>query len=108
MRNYWRAVRQSLRFRYSLAATLSCSLAVALLWGANIGLVYPVVEVVFRGESLQEWVATRIHDADTASAQIAAMIAHVEARLPQAGADDRPKLARQLSYLQTRLEGEQR
>ena len=33
---------------------------VALFWGANIGAVYPFVEVVFQGKTLHNWVDEQI------------------------------------------------
>ena len=41
---------------------LACSLAVALLWGGNIGGLYPVFQVAIAGESLQDWVEGEITD----------------------------------------------
>ena len=35
---------------------------VALLWGANLGAVYPFVEVVLKDKSLQEWAEQRLQD----------------------------------------------
>ena len=34
------------------AGSVACALMIAVLWGGNIGTVYPIVEVAFRGESL--------------------------------------------------------
>lgn len=47
MNNFCRVLRLALRNRFTAAGIFLCSLLVALLWGANIGTIYPVVEVVF-------------------------------------------------------------
>lgn len=57
MGNLGRALQLALRHRFILVGALVASLGVALLWGANIGTVYPFVEVVFRGQSIPGWVA---------------------------------------------------
>lgn len=56
MKNFLRAVRHGLRHRWTLASALLCSLMVALFWGANIGTIYPIVEVVFQGKSMPDWI----------------------------------------------------
>lgn len=80
MKNYARTLKRVLHYRGTIAASIVCALMVALLWGANIGGAYPVVEVIFRGQSLQQWVAQDI-------AQSRAKIANQERRLAQLDAD---------------------
>ncbi|MDX1964115.1 MAG: ABC transporter ATP-binding protein [Pirellulales bacterium] len=60
MKNFARTLQRVLRYKATLAASAGCAILVALLWGANIGGAYPVVEVIFRGQSLQEWVTKDI------------------------------------------------
>ncbi len=64
MRNFLRAVRLALRYRCTFLASILCAVAVAVLWGGNIGTLYPFVEVVFEGQSLQEWIAGEVHHAE--------------------------------------------
>jgi ATP-binding cassette subfamily B protein/subfamily B ATP-binding cassette protein MsbA len=56
----------ALKYRISIIGSVFCSLMVALLWGANIGALYPFVEVVFAGESLHHYVENRIEKANQA------------------------------------------
>ena len=56
MKNLGRALRMTLKYRFSLLASFVCSLLVAVLWSANLGAVYPFVEVVLTGHSLHDWV----------------------------------------------------
>jgi len=62
MNNFVKALRLALRYRWTFAASVFCALMVAVLWGGNIGAVYPVVEVLFHGRSLHEWVDGRIEN----------------------------------------------
>jgi ATP-binding cassette subfamily B protein/subfamily B ATP-binding cassette protein MsbA len=55
MRNFGRALRDALRFWPSLVLATLCSIAMATLWGANIGACYPILEVALRGESISSW-----------------------------------------------------
>lgn len=59
MHNFYRVLRLSLSHRLTVAAALSCSLAVALLWGGNITAIYPIVDVVMAGKSIPEWAAEK-------------------------------------------------
>jgi subfamily B ATP-binding cassette protein MsbA len=65
-----RTLRYIFRYKVTLAASMACAIFVALLWGANIGGIYPVIEVIFRGQSLQKWVANDIAKAETTIAGI--------------------------------------
>ena len=56
MQNYLRAVRVALQFRGAILGAIVCSLLIAVLWGANIGALYPVLKVALEDQSLQEWV----------------------------------------------------
>ena len=46
MNNFYRVITISFRHRFTVAASLFCSLAVAVLWGGNITAIYPIVDVV--------------------------------------------------------------
>ncbi|HWC88118.1 MAG TPA: hypothetical protein VG433_00625, partial [Pirellulales bacterium] len=80
MKNFSRALRLALRYRWTFAASIACALMIAVLWGGNIGTVYPVVEVAFQGQSLHEWTQVRIRDARARSAAIEAQLAALESK----------------------------
>ncbi len=50
----------ALKYRWSLIGSVICSCFVALFWGANIGAVYPFIEVVLHNKSLHQWADDRI------------------------------------------------
>ena len=53
----------ALQYKWSLVASFICSVLVALLWSANLGAVYPFVEVVLENKSLHDWVDDERQDA---------------------------------------------
>ena len=63
MKNFGRVLRMTLRYRGTFLAATVCALLVGVLWGGNIGTVYPFIEVAFRGESLEGWVTAKIQEA---------------------------------------------
>ncbi|MDB2685728.1 ABC transporter ATP-binding protein/permease [Mariniblastus sp.] len=69
MKNLGRALRKTLKYRFSLLASFVCSLLVALLWSANLGAVYPFVEVVLTGHSLHDWVDQEAEKSETLIAE---------------------------------------
>ena len=61
MKNLLRALRMAFKYRWSLIASFLCSIMVAILWGANLGAVYPFVEVIFnKKHSLHQWIDEKI------------------------------------------------
>lgn len=107
MNNFARALRQALRYRVTLAASIFCSLTVAVLWGANIGGVYPIVEVIFRGQSLQQWVDAEIVKTEAEVVAQQQAIAKLNTELESAGADDQSALQSQIDKAEVRLAAEQ-
>jgi len=55
MNNFGRALRLSLRYRWTFAASVVCALGVAVLWGGSISALYPFIAVALEGKSLQTW-----------------------------------------------------
>ena len=65
MHCFLRAAREAARCWPLLVAAFLCSTGVAALWGANIAALFPIIEITLNGESLQDWNARRIADAET-------------------------------------------
>ena len=61
------------------------ALVVAVFWGANIGAVYPVVEVVLQDRSMQQWVDEKIADSQTHIAATTADLDRMRRRLDELG-----------------------
>lgn len=64
MRNFVRSLRLALRHRWTLVGSIASALLVAVLWGGNISAVYPFVEVVFKGQSMQEWATGEVESTE--------------------------------------------
>ena len=63
--NFGRVVRIAIRYKFTFAASIVSSLMVAILWGANIGTIYPVVEVIFQDQTMQQWIDGKITEGRT-------------------------------------------
>ncbi|MCE5267105.1 MAG: ABC transporter ATP-binding protein/permease [Planctomycetaceae bacterium] len=85
--NFSRVVRMAIRYKITFAASVVSALLVAVFWGANIGAVYPVVEVVFKNKSMHQWIDEKIGESRVA---VAAQTANVDRlrKLADEGADD--------------------
>jgi ATP-binding cassette, subfamily B, bacterial MsbA len=107
MKNFGRALRITFQYRFTLLGLITCSLVVAVFWGGNIGALYPIAEVAFRGKSLQDWADEGVAKAQAKSAELQQEIARLEAELQQAAPAERAGLRRQIDFLQTRYKAEQ-
>ncbi|HMB05223.1 MAG TPA: ABC transporter ATP-binding protein [Isosphaeraceae bacterium] len=65
MKNFVRLVLFAWPYRVRFGLSLVCALLVALLWGANISAVYPLLKILFYSENCQKWVAEKIIDLET-------------------------------------------
>ena len=81
MKSYLRAVRLVFHYPMTLGAAIACSLLVAVLWGGNIGALYPILEITFDGQSLQSWVREEIQNGQQRSADLLATIEELEAQV---------------------------
>lgn len=92
-----RVARSSLRYRWTFAGAVLCALSVGVLWGGNIGTVFPMVEVVFGGRSLPQWVDHEIEEAEARLQSIDSQLRSVPPRHDGAGDNDnRERRHRQL------------
>jgi len=65
--------------RRSFVGVLLTSLVIAMSWGGNIGVLYPITEVVFAGEDLVSYVHGRVEATDQQLVEIDAKIAAAQA-----------------------------
>jgi len=78
MNQLGRALRMTLKYRWSLLGSFGCSLLVAILWGANLGAVYPFVEIVLQNKTLPQWADQRIEESTTRIAEHEQRIAKIQ------------------------------
>jgi ATP-binding cassette subfamily B protein/subfamily B ATP-binding cassette protein MsbA len=108
MKNFNRAIRSALRYRWTLLGAAVCSLLVGALWGANIGAVYPFVEIVSGSQSLGQWVDQQIADTYEAETKIREHRARLQQQMAGAGGAARRKIERDIAFQDWRLEAERR
>ena len=81
---------------------------VALLWSANIGAILPIVEVLFRGKSLHQWVDERVEKSEVAMVAAETEIARLQQEITTAEADNAVKaLETELHYQRDIVASEQ-
>ncbi len=64
MANFVRVLRLVARQKLTLAAIVASSFIVAILWSANLGVVYPMVQLVFQNKTIVEGLEDRLADAE--------------------------------------------
>lgn len=108
MNSFGRAVGLAVRNRGTLVGVIATSLLIGVLWGGNIGVVYPFVEVVFKRQTLGDWADDEIKTSEKRAGELRASIAAAQAALPATTGDDRAKLERTIAYHQADLEAEEK
>lgn len=108
MRNFVRVIRLSLRYRWTFFFSVVCAVGVGVFWGANIGAVYPFVEIVFQGESLQRWAERKLAASRETAAQYAAQVETLEKALSRAQGAERVSWEAKLDLARSRLAAEHR
>jgi ATP-binding cassette subfamily B protein/subfamily B ATP-binding cassette protein MsbA len=108
MKNFGRVLRLCLQYRFTVAASMICALLVGLLWGANIGTVYPFVQVAFEDRSLQQWIDNEIRAAQGNIADSLSTVEDLKAKLPDASADEQRRIRTRISATVARIEAEEK
>jgi ATP-binding cassette subfamily B protein/subfamily B ATP-binding cassette protein MsbA len=96
MQDFIRVLRIAMRQRLAVAGVIISSLVIAAFWGINIGAIYPLVEVVFRGDSLPEYVDQQIAKSREQIGVHDRKIEEYKAKLATANETDRRKLLSRL------------
>ncbi|MEA1950100.1 MAG: ABC transporter ATP-binding protein [Planctomycetota bacterium] len=88
MNNFGRVVRLALHYRFTFIVSIITALLVGLLWGANIGVVFPIIKVAFENESPQQWLESEIVGAHKKIADKRSQIEQWEGQLAAAEGDE--------------------
>ncbi len=109
MRHFFRAFRRAGRYWLTLIGIFVCSLMVAIFWGANISAIYPFVEIVFKGDSMPQWVDRQIRESETRAAELRTKLEQLRAD-EKSAADEkqRASIRTQILVEESRLGGELR
>jgi ATP-binding cassette subfamily B protein/subfamily B ATP-binding cassette protein MsbA len=87
MKPFLAVVLHSLRYKWSIAGAILASVLIALLWGASISTVYPVVEIVLDGKTGTQWLASEIEKAQQQRAFFQGEIQKLQQELDRVKAD---------------------
>lgn len=60
MKNFWRALKITFKYKWNIVGVVLSSLCLALCWGGNIATVYPLVQVSFQGDSVSSWLEKEV------------------------------------------------
>ena len=61
MGNFYRAIRETFRYKGAIAAAAVCALLIGILWGGSIGtVVYAIVEISFDNGTFTTWIDKQI------------------------------------------------
>ncbi len=101
MTNFTRAMRDALQYWKSILLATLCSVAVAALWGANIGALFPVIQVTLAEQSLQEWIETEITTTEARISELTTELATLRKQVDNAHGDERAAMESQLAQLQS-------
>lgn len=80
MNSFRRALRLSLRYQWTFAASVVCAIGVAFMWGGSITALYPFIAVALEGKSLQTWAENDTNRTTKAIGEIESLIAEVDAK----------------------------
>jgi subfamily B ATP-binding cassette protein MsbA len=103
MKNFRRVVALSFRHRFTVVASLVCSLAVAILWGGNITAIYPVVDVIMNNKSVPQYLDEQRALAETRIAELEPAIAATQSQIEAATGDAQREPRRQRDALADEL-----
>ncbi len=106
MKYFLRFLLLSLRYKWSLLASVVTALCIAVFWGASISAVYPLVEVVFEGKTIQLWIDEAITDADQRSDKLREEIADLKRQERQATGEEKMLLDSQIALREGHVEAQ--
>lgn len=103
MTPFLRVLKLSLRYKWSIAGACLSALLVGVLWGASIGTVYPFVEVVFEGKTIETWLKDKGEKLQSEIDEVQAEVARLGAELKTVPAARLADLENKIGLRRTRL-----
>ena len=108
MNGIYRVLRMTLHYRLTLLGVILSSMFMSVLWSANITVVYPFVEVVFLGKTMQEWAHEESARLEKEIIEITPADRGIQSRLRERPPRDRALLESQIKLLNSKIELTQR
>lgn len=106
--NFGRLVRMAIRYKFTFLASIFAALVVAVFWGANIGALYPVVEVVLQDQSMHQWVDGKIQHSRKVIDEKTAELKQLEREASRKSGDGARKATRKIADCEGALAAETR
>jgi ATP-binding cassette, subfamily B, bacterial MsbA len=78
MKNFVRLARFAWPYRVRFALSLACAIMVALLGFANIGAVYPLLQILFNSQNCHKWIDEKVIETETEELLIQARVAEID------------------------------
>jgi subfamily B ATP-binding cassette protein MsbA len=107
MKGFSRTVRLALRHQWTLGLSLACALMVAVLWGGNITVIYPFIEVLFQGRSMPQWIDAEIAKQTQTIAGFDQQLAELNVKLQRAKPEESQALQTTIDQVESRRKAEQ-
>lgn len=108
MKNLQRALGKAFRYKWSILGSVFCSILVAACWGANLGAVYPFMEVVLKNHTLSEWADEQITTAENRIVHLESVRQQYHDELTTADEAEQRSLNKKLNGLQSEIESHRR
>lgn len=103
MKNFVRSILDAKKYWLTLLLASLCSIAVAALWGANIGAFYPILEVTIRGKSVDSWFQEQLANQQRQVDQLKQEQQALQMQLAVADDKDRSSAQGRLSQISSQL-----
>ncbi|HMO13236.1 MAG TPA: ABC transporter ATP-binding protein [Pirellulaceae bacterium] len=104
MKPFFKAIKLSLRYKWSIVGAVLCSMAIAVLWSTSITTILPFVEIVFKQQgTLVDLVTDKIEDQKNEITQHEQEIADLKVALASAAPTTRDRLQTKLEKSETQI-----
>ncbi len=79
MKNLFRAIQLTFRYKLSIVASIFCALMIGVLWGGNIGAITaPIVEICLKNDNFVDWFERKIGETEKTKIDLETKIATLE------------------------------
>ncbi|MCG8584102.1 MAG: ABC transporter ATP-binding protein/permease [Pirellulales bacterium] len=106
MKNFGRALKLTMAYRWQLVTSLVAAVMVAVLWGGNLTAIYPCVEMVLKGRSASDWAEWQIDYANTVVEKSEEKIASLRGEMNDATEVETKRIQSEIQTLEDRIAAE--
>ena len=103
MKPFLRAIKQSLKYKWSIAGAFVCSFLIAIIWSASITTVFPIVKIVLEGETAITWVDKSLKTSQANLESLEVEVADLKADFAQT---NDPVISNRIELKQDRIRAE--